>query len=138
MTGVRRRLAAGAVLTVAALLAAGCSEARDAVDGATSAAQKVRDCAGLAADAARAGIGERQVSVEDAQQAAQRVEQRVSEIDNADVRAAAERLQAALADAAEAVRTQDTSRLEEARQQVTDAARRAAESCDLPVEQFTR
>jgi hypothetical protein len=52
------------------------------------------------------------------------------------VRAAAERLRDALTGAADAAQRGDTQALEDAQQQVSDAANNAAQTCGLPAVQF--
>ena len=134
------------LLCAAVLLAvSGCSEAQQAVDQAeqtrddvTSGASKVQECAALAADAARARLGQvGQVDAQAAREAADRVAERVGSISDADVRAAAEQLQGALVAAADVAERGDTQALDAARQQVTDAAKNAAQTCGLPEGAFT-
>ena len=124
-------LLASALLTLPA-----CSQAEDARQIA-SGAGKVRDCAALAADVARAGLEQvGQLDAQSAQEAADRVGERVNDISDTEVRTAAERLRDALNAAAEAARTGDVPALEEARRQVTDTAKSAAQTCGLSEDQF--
>jgi hypothetical protein len=125
-----------AVFAIVLFTLPACSEAEQARDIASDAA-KVRDCAALAADAARAGLEQvGQLDAQSAQEAADRVGQRINDINNTEVRTAAERLREALNAAAEAARTGNAPALEEARQQVTDTAEQAAQTCGLSLDQF--
>ena len=125
-----------ALLVTVLLALPACSQAEQARDIASSAG-KVQDCAALATDAARAGLEQvGQLDAQSAQDAADRVGERVNDISDTEVRTAAERLRDALSAAAEAARTGDAPALEEARQQVTDTAKEAAQTCGLPEDQF--
>ena len=125
-----------ALYACAVLMLPACSEVQQAREVASTAG-KVADCAALATDAARAGLEQvGQLDAQSAQDAADRVGERVNQISDADVRAAAERLRDALSAAAEAARTGDVPALEAARQEVTDSAKGAAQTCGLPEDQF--
>lgn len=127
-----------ALVAVALFSLAACSEVRETADQVASGADLVRDCAVLATDAAQVRLESiEQVDVQDVQQAAEQLGEDVATIDDAEVRAAAERLQEGLEQAAQAAREGDPTALEDARQEVTDALAEAAQACDVPVEEFT-
>jgi hypothetical protein len=128
-------------LALAAVLLAvpACSEAQDAVNSASSTANKVADCSALVQQTAQSRITDaQQLDPQEVQRAADGVEQRIRGIDDADVRSAAQRLQSALETAAKAAEQRDTAALAKARQQVTDAVSETASACGIPVDQFTR
>ena len=125
-----------ALYACALLMLPACSQAQEARDIASTAG-KVQDCAALATDAARAGLEQvGQLDAQNAQDAANRVGERINDISDSEVRGAAERLRDALSAAAEAARTGDAPALETARQQVTETAKEAAQTCGMPEDQF--
>ena len=115
-------------LLLAGLLATGCSEARDAVGGAA-------ECASLAADAARAGLDGVPTEAE-AQEAVQRLDDRVQDLQDPEVREAAGTLRDRLRDLQEAAGSADPAAVERAVADARDAARGTAEACGLPADQF--
>ncbi|NHC43768.1 hypothetical protein [Motilibacter aurantiacus] len=119
---------------------AGCSEAQDAVDGAQGAvdsATKARDCVALAGDTLQSRIADaQQVDAQEVRQAADRLSERVGQIEDADLRTAAESLQAALVRASDAVAQGDTSAIRQSRDEAVAAARRTASECGIPVDRF--
>lgn len=110
------------------LLVGGCAEARDT-------AGTVRDCAGLAADTARSGLGGVPSQAE-AEQAVQRLDDRIGELESPDVRDAATALRDRLREVQEAVASADPSAVTAAVQQARDAAGSAAAACGLSADQF--
>jgi len=116
------------LLVPSLLLVGGCAEARDT-------ATAVRDCAGLAADAARSGLSGVPTQSE-AEQAVQRLDDRIGEIDSPDVRDAATALRDRLREVQEAVASADSSAVTGAVQAARDAAESAAAACGLSAEQF--
>ena len=127
-----------ALLLAAVLTLPACSEAQEAGGNVASDAAKVRDCAALATDAARGGLEQvGQVDAQRTREAAHRVGERISDIGDAEVRAAAERLRDALGAAADAAQSGDTQALDRARQQVTETAKNAAQTCGLPEGSFS-
>ena len=110
------------------LLTAGCSEAREA-------ASTVTDCAGLASDVARSGLSGVPTQAE-AEQAVQRLDERVETLDSPPVRDAATDLRDRLRELQEAARSSDAAAATQAASRAREAARRTAEVCGLPVDQF--
>ncbi len=115
-------------LLLTGLLATGCSEAREAVGGAA-------ECASLAADIARTGL-DGVPSEAEAQEAVQRLDERVQDLEDAQVRDAAGTLRDRLRDLQEAARSADPAAVERAVADARGAARDTAEACGLPADQF--
>ncbi|MDP9466411.1 MAG: hypothetical protein M3P31_04105 [Actinomycetota bacterium] len=115
-------------LLVTGLLATGCAQARDAVGGAT-------DCASLAADIARTGLDGVPTAAE-AEQAVQRLDDRVQDLQDTEVREAAGTLRDRLRDLPEAARSTDPAAVQQAVAEAREAARGTAEACGLPADQF--
>ena len=115
-------------LLLTGLLVTGCSEARDAVGGAT-------ECASLAADIARAGLDGVPTAAE-AEQAVQRLDDRVQDLQDTEVREAAGTLRDRLRDLQEAAQSADPAGVEQAVTDAREAARGTAEACGLPADQF--
>ncbi len=115
-------------LLVTGLLATGCAQARDAVGGAT-------DCASLAADIARTGLDGVPTAAE-AEQAVQRLDDRVQDLQDTEVREAAGTLRDRLRDLPEAARSADPAAVQQAVAEAREAARGTAEACGLPADQF--
>ncbi|NHC13073.1 hypothetical protein [Motilibacter deserti] len=134
---MRVRLGPAAALALLFVLA-GCSDAQDAVNDATTGAVKARDCAQLASDTLQSRIADaQQVDQQEVEQAAQRLADRIDQIQDTDLKSAAESLRASLQRAADAAAQGDTSALQKAREQAVAAARRAAGECGIPVDRFT-
>jgi hypothetical protein len=110
------------------LLVTGCSEARDAVGSAT-------ECASLAADVARSGLDGVPTAAE-AEEAVQRLDERVQGLKDTEVREAAGTLRDRLRDLQEAARSADPAAVERAVADAREAARGTAEACGLPADQF--
>ena len=115
-------------LLLTGLLVTGCSEARDAVGGAT-------ECVSLAADVARTGLDGVPTAAE-AEQAVQRLDDRVQGLQDAEVRDAATTLRDRLRELQEAARSADPAAVRSAAAQARDAARDTAAACGLPTDQF--
>jgi hypothetical protein len=115
-------------LLLTGLLATGCSEAREAVGGAA-------ECASLAADIARTGLDGIPTAAE-AEQAVQRLDERVQGLQDTEVREAAGTLRDRLRDLQEAAQAADPAAVEQAATDARDAARSTAEACGLPADQF--
>lgn len=115
-------------LLLTGLLTTGCAEARDAVGGAA-------ECASLAADIARTGLDGVPTAAE-AEQAVQRLDDRVQDLEDAEVRAAAGTLRDRLRDLQEAARSADPAGVQQAVADAREAARSTAEACGLPADQF--
>jgi len=116
------------LLVPSLLLVGGCSEARDTAD-------TVRDCAGLAADAARSGLSGVPTQAE-AEQSVRRLDDRISELDSPDVRDAATGLRDRLRGVQDALASADPSAVTGAVQAARDAAGSAAAACGLSADQF--
>ena len=123
---MRRRLLS--LLVPLTLLAAGCEQARDA-------ASTVSDCAGLASDVARSGLGGVPSQAE-AEEAVRRLDERVGTLDSPDVRDAATELRDRLRDLQSAARSGDPAAAAKAADRARAAARRTAEVCGVPADQF--
>ena len=115
-------------LLITGLLATGCSEARDAVGGAA-------ECVSLAADVARTGLDGIPTAAE-AEQAVQRLDDRVQDLQDPEVRDAASALRDRLRDLQEAARSADPAAVERAVAEAREAGRSTAEACGLPADQF--
>lgn len=116
------------VLLPLALLAGGCSQAREA-------ASTVSDCAGLASDIARSGLSGTPTQAQ-AEEAVRRLDERVSSLESPDVRDAATDLRDALRELQEAARSSDPAAARQAADRARDAAGRTAQACGLPADQF--
>ena len=110
------------------LLLAACAQAQDVASRAT-------DCAALASDVAGAGL-DRTPSRAEAEQAVERLDKRVDQLDNPDVKQAAIALRARLREVQEAARRGDPAAAQRAAGQARDAARSAADACGVPVDQL--
>ena len=124
---MRRRTAAVALGLLVAVLSS-CSEAQDLASRAT-------DCAGLASDVASAGL-DRTPSQAEAERAIDRLDERIAQLDNPEVKDAATALRDRLREVQEAARNADPAAAQRAAGQARDAARAAAQACGVPVDQF--
>ena len=115
-------------LLLTALLTTGCSQARDALGGAA-------DCASLASDIAGIGLNGLPSAAE-AEQAVQRLDDRVQDLQDPEVRDAAGTLRDRLRDVQEAARSADPAGVQRAVTEARDAARDTATACGLPADQF--
>lgn len=122
----RRRLLP--LLLPVVLLTAACSGAQETVS-------TVRDCAALASDVASAGLSGVPTQAE-AEAAAQRLDDRVQDLESTTVREAATTLRDRLEDLRDAAARGDAATVRDAQQQARDAAAAAAEACGVPAEQF--
>lgn len=120
-----RRLAAAALLLLP--LAAACSEGRDLVT-------RTQDCAGLAQDIAASGLAQTPTQAE-AEQAVDRLDRRIAELDDEAVKQAATDLRDRLRSLQEAARDADPAAVQEAAAQARDAARSVADTCGIPIDQ---
>lgn len=105
-----------------------CSEVQETAD-------RAAECVGLARDAASAGL-DRTPTVEDAERAATRLDERVEGIDDAELREQAGALRDRLRELAEAARSADPAAAQAAADRAREAARSTAETCGVPVDQF--
>lgn len=120
-----RRLLACALLILP--LATACAEGRDLVT-------RTQDCAGLAQDVAASGLGQTPTQAE-AEQAVERLDRRISELDDEEVKQAATTLRDRLRSLQEAARNADPAAAQEAAAQARDAARSVAQTCGIPIDQ---
>lgn len=116
------------VLLLSMILLGGCADVRESVG-------TVQDCAGLASDVARSGLQGVPTQAE-AEQAVQRLDQRVRDLGPGAVRDAASTLRDRLRELQQAAGRGDPAAARQAASDARDAARTAAEACSLPVEQF--
>jgi hypothetical protein len=139
--GSRRRLvpARGArALAVAVVLAvpvlAGCEAAQQAQDVGQG-VDKARDCAGLIGELTGVNWGDVRRAPAEAEQAAQKLDQRLREVNDADVKQAGEALRDRVRRLADAARSADAADAQKALADVEAAARRLASACDVNVDQ---
>ena len=129
MTGAPRGLRALAVAVVlAAPLLAGCEAAQQAQQG----VDKAADCAGLVGELTGVDWSDARRVPAEAEQAARRLDQRLREVDDADVKRAGEALRDRVRRMAAAARSADARK---ALADVEAAARRLAATCDVNVDQ---
>ena len=121
------RRAAGPLLALPLLLA-GCS---DAVDTAT----KVKDCATLASDLAQSGLARTPTQAE-AEATAKKLQDRVETLDSQEVKDAASTLADRLEELRAAVAAKDAADVQAAVTRAREAARDAASTCGIPVDQL--
>jgi septal ring factor EnvC (AmiA/AmiB activator) len=121
----RRLLATTALLLP---LLAGCAEGRDL-------ATRVEDCAGLAQDLAAAGL-DRTPTQAEAEQAVSRLDNRIEQLGDEELKQAASRLRDRLRSVQEAVRSADPAAAQSAATEARDAARDVAATCGIPVDQL--
>lgn len=124
MGRVLRRLAP--VLLLLVVLPA-CSEVRET-------AGRAGDCAGLVRDVAATGLSGTP-SVEDAEAAVRRLDDRQEQIDDEELAAATRTLRDRLQELAEAARSADADGARAAGDEARAAARQTASLCGVPVEQ---
>jgi hypothetical protein len=115
-------------LLVTPLLLLGCS---DAVDTAT----KVKDCATLASDLAQSGLGSTPTAAE-AEATAKKLQERVETLDSQEVKDAASTLADRLEELRAAAARKDATDVQAAVTKARDAARDAASTCGVPVDQL--
>lgn len=120
-----RRLA---LLLLCLLPLTACSEVRETADRASG-------CVALARDVASAGLDSTPTQAE-AEEAVRRLDERVEQLDDPQVREAAGRLRDRLRELQEAVATGDPTAVQQAADAARGAARDVASACSLPVDQF--
>ena len=132
MTGARRGLRAAALaLVLAAPVLAGCDAAQQASQG----VDKAADCAGLVGELTGVDWNAVRKAPAQAEQAAQKLDQRLREVDDADVKQAGEALRDRVRGLAEAAGNADAADAQQALADVEAAARRLAAACDVNVDQ---
>ena len=120
---------------VAAALAlpvlAGCGEARDVAQG----VDKARDCAALIGELTGVQWSDVRRSAAEADQAARKLDDRLRQVEDADVKRAGEALVTRIGRLADAARGTDRAAVQRALDEVESAARQLAATCDVPVDQ---
>lgn len=115
-------------LLVVPVLLTGCS---DTIDTAT----KVKDCATLAGDLASSGL-DRTPTAAEAEATAKRLRDRVESLDSQEVKTAATTLADRLEELRAAAARKDAAEVQAALAGAREAARGAAETCGIPVDQL--
>ena len=133
MTGGRRGWRAATVVAVLAVpaLLSGCEAAQQAQQG----VDKAADCAALIGELTGIDWSDVRKAPAEAEQAAQKLDQRLREVDDADVKAAGEALRDRVSQLADAARDASTADAQKALDNVEAAARRLAGACDVNVDQ---
>jgi len=122
-----------AVLAVPALLS-GCEAAQQAQDIGQG-VDKAADCTALIGELTGIDWSDVRKAPAEAEQAAQKLDQRLREVDDADVKAAGAALRDRVRQLADAARNADTADAQKALDNVEAAARRLAGACDVNVDQ---
>ena len=135
MTGARRGWRATAVaLVLAAPLLAGCEAAQQAQDIGQG-VDKAADCAALVGELSGVDWSDVRRAPAEAEQAAQKLDERLREVDDAEVRQAGEALRDRVRDLADAARNASAADAQQALADVEAAARRLASTCGVDVDQ---
>jgi hypothetical protein len=134
--GLRPGPAGGArSLVVALVLAlpvlAGCGAAQQAQQG----VDKAADCAGLVGELTGIHWSDLRRAPAEAERAAQKLDRRLREVDDADVKRAGEALRDRVRALAKAARNADAADVRQAAADVEAAARRLANTCGVDVDQ---
>jgi hypothetical protein len=130
VTGARRRAAAVALLLSLVVLA-GCEAAQQASQG----VDKAADCAALVGELSGVNWSDVRQAPAEAERAAERLDQRLREVDDADVKAAGEALRDRVRRLAEAAASANAADVTRAVADVEAAARRLANTCGVDVDQ---
>ena len=133
MTGRGWRAAAVAVALALPVLA-GCDAAQQAQDIGQG-VDKAADCAGLVGELTGIDWNDVRQAPAQAEEAAQKLDQRLREVDDADVKRAGEALRDRVRELADAARNADAADAQAALDDVEAAARRLAGACDVNVDQ---
>jgi hypothetical protein len=130
-----RSLKAAAVgLLLAVPVLAGCEAAQQAQEVGQG-VDKAADCAALVGELTGVNWGDVQRAPAEAEQAAQKLDQRLREVDDADVRQAGEALRDRVQQLAEAARNAEAADAQRALADVEAAARQLASACNVNVDQ---
>ena len=130
MSRARGRAAAVALLLSVVVLA-GCEAAQQASQG----VDKAADCAALVGELSGVDWSDVRQAPAEAEQAAERLDQRLREVDDADVKAAGEALRDRVRQLADAARSANAADVTRAVAEVEAAARRLASTCGVDVNQ---
>jgi hypothetical protein len=127
--GAARALAVAVVLAVSLL--AGCEAAQQAQQG----VDKAADCTGLAGELSGVDWNDVRTAPAKAEEAASRLDRRLREVDDADVKRAGEALRDRVRALAKAARSASPADARKALDDVEAAARRLASTCGVDVDQ---
>ena len=134
MSRARGIRAAAVALVLAVPVLAGCDAAQQAQDIGHG-VDKAADCAGLVGELTGIDWSDVQRAPAEAEQAAQRLDQRLREVDDADVKQAGEALRDRVRQLADAAANASAADAREALADVEAAARRLASTCGVDVDQ---
>jgi hypothetical protein len=135
VTGARRGWRAAAVALVLAVpVLTGCEAAQQAQDIGQG-VDKAADCAALVGELSGINWTDVQQAPAEAEQAAQKLDQRLREVDDADVKQAGEALRDRVRELADAARNASAAEAQQALADVEAAARRLATTCGVNVDQ---
>ena len=135
MTGARRWWRAAAVALILAVpVLTGCEAAQQAQDIGQG-VDKAADCAALVGELTGINWTDVQQAPAEAEQAAQKLDQRLREVDDADVKQAGEALRDRVRELADAARNASAADAQRALADVEAAARRLATTCGVNVDQ---
>jgi argininosuccinate lyase len=130
-----RGIRAAAVAVVLAVpVLAGCDAAQQAQDIGQG-VDKAADCAALVGELTGVSWSDAQQAPAQAEEAARKLDQRLQEVDDADVKAAGEALRDRVRQLADAAGNADAADAQQALADVEAAARRLASACDVNVDQ---
>jgi hypothetical protein len=135
VTGARRGWRAVAVALVLAVpVLTGCEAAQQAQDIGQG-VDKAADCAALVGELTGINWSDVQQAPAEAEQAAQKLDERLREVDDADVKQAGEALRDRVRELADAARNASAAEAQQALADVEAAARRLASTCGVNVDQ---
>ena len=126
--------AAAVALVLAVPVLAGCDAAQQAQDIGQG-VDKAADCAALVGELTGVDWSDVQQAPAEAEQAAQRLDERLREVNDADVKAAGEALRDRVRQLAESAQNADAADAQQALSDVEAAARRLANACGVTVDQ---
>jgi hypothetical protein len=126
--------AAAVALVLAVSVLAGCDAAQQAQDIGQG-VDKAADCAALVGELTGVSWSDVQQVPAQAEEAAQKLDQRLQEVDDADVKAAGEALRDRVRQLADAAGNADAADAQQALADVEAAARNLASACDVNVDQ---
>jgi hypothetical protein len=126
--------AAAVALVLAVPVLAGCEAAQQAQEIGQG-VDKAADCAGLVGELTGINWNDVREAPAEAEQAAQKLDQRLREVDDADVRQAGEALRDRVRELADAARNASPADAQQALADVEAAARRLATTCGVDVDQ---
>jgi outer membrane murein-binding lipoprotein Lpp len=134
VSALRRGRLAVIALVLAAPVLAGCEAAQQAQEIGQG-VDKAADCAGLVGELTGIDWSDVQRAPAEAEQAAQRLDQRLREVDDAEVKQAGEALRDRVRELADAAQNASAADARQALADVEAAARRLASTCGVDVNQ---